>query len=218
MSLAQSSGTDLQDPTVISISKVGDSLLPVTGATFDVLITLSEMPKKDGFKKDQIDVSHATAADPVAIAPVKVTAAFADDGEGDLNVAGTRGTSTGRDGMHHRYVVTITPKYENKNDIVVKVKMFYDQEKVSPNSYTPKTRAADYTEGDDKLTVKVGKETAKTRSKRWHSGCYPGEVCRPGWWLPDRRREHSRIGNYSTCDWQRQDPRCDRGPACSIDV
>ena len=73
---AQSSGDDLQDPTVISISKVGDALLPVTGATFDVLITLSEMPKKDGFKKDQIDVTNATAADPVAIAPLKVAAAF----------------------------------------------------------------------------------------------------------------------------------------------
>ena len=58
------------DPDVISISKVGDSLLPVTGATFDVLITLSEIPRKDGFKKDQIDVSNATAADPVAIEPI----------------------------------------------------------------------------------------------------------------------------------------------------
>ena len=164
---AQSSGDDLQDPTVISISKVGDALLPVTGATFDVLITLSEMPKKDGFTKDQVDVTNATAADPVAIASLKDAAAFADDGEGegDLNAADTRGTSTGRDGMHHRYVVTITPKYENKNDIVVKVKMFYDQEKISPNSYTPKTRAADYDEGDDKLTVKVGKETAKPSLK-----------------------------------------------------
>ena len=80
----QSSDTDLQDPTVISISKVGDALLPVTGATFDVLITLSEMPKKDGFKKDQIDVTNATAADPVAIAPVKVAEAFgADDDDLD---------------------------------------------------------------------------------------------------------------------------------------
>ena len=160
---AQSSDTDLQDPTVISISKVGDALLPVTGATFDVLITLSEMPKKDGFKKDQIDVTNATAADPVAIAPMKVAEAF-DDND-DLKGAADRGTSTGRDGMHHRYVVTITPKYENKDDIVVKVKMFYDQETVSPNSYRPKTRAADYDEGDDKLTVKVGKEPVKPSLK-----------------------------------------------------
>ena len=61
---------DAGAPTVISISKVGASLLPVTpvtAATFDVLVTLSEMPRKDGFKKDHIDASNATAADPVAI-------------------------------------------------------------------------------------------------------------------------------------------------------
>ena len=39
-------------------------LRPVTAATFDVLITLSEEPRKDGFKKDHIDVSNATAGDP----------------------------------------------------------------------------------------------------------------------------------------------------------
>ena len=71
--VAVEADTDLGDPDVISISKVGASLLPVTDATFDVLVTLSEMPRKDGFKKDQIDVSNATAADPVAIAPVKVS-------------------------------------------------------------------------------------------------------------------------------------------------
>ena len=40
------------------------NLRPVTAATFDVLITLSEEPRKDGFKKDHIDVSNATAGDP----------------------------------------------------------------------------------------------------------------------------------------------------------
>ena len=38
----------------------GDVLLPVTAATFDILITLSEDPRKDGFKAAQIDVSNAT--------------------------------------------------------------------------------------------------------------------------------------------------------------
>ena len=135
------------DPDVISIIKVGDSLLPVTGATFDVLITLSEIPRKDGFKKDQIDVSNATAADPVAIEPI------------DEIIGGNDAMpSSGRDDMLHRYVVTITPKYENKDDIVVSVKMFYDQERDLQRSYTPPARATDYEEGNDKLTVKVGKE------------------------------------------------------------
>ena len=59
------------DPTVISIEKVGASLLPVT-EVFDVLITLSEMPRKDGFKKDHIDASNATVSDPVAIESMRV--------------------------------------------------------------------------------------------------------------------------------------------------
>ena len=148
------------DPTVISIEKVGDSLLPVT-EVFDVLITLSEMPRKDGFKKDHIDASNATVADPVAIEPMRVTEAFTDGVLKTGTSVGDRGTSTGRDGMHHRYVVTITPKFENKNDIVVKVKSFMDQEKPSGNAYTLLTTPGAYTEGDDQLTVKVGKEVLK---------------------------------------------------------
>ena len=61
----------------------------------------------------------------------------------------------------YRYVVTITPKYENKDDIVVKVKSFLDQEKPSGNAYMLPTAPSAYTEGDDKLTVKVGKEVLK---------------------------------------------------------
>ena len=147
-----------QNPTVISIERPGDVLLPVTAATFDVLITLSEEPRKDGFKKDHIDVSNATAADPVALDPVNQDL----NNNGTID-AGTETAWTGRDGMHHRYVVTITPKYENKNDIVVKVKMFYDQEMQTMRSYTPHARDAQYTEGMDKLTVKVGKEVLKDK-------------------------------------------------------
>ena len=145
---------------MISIVRPGDILRSVTAATFDVVITLSEQPRKDGFKKDHIDVSNATAADPVALDTVRDSEAFTDGVLKTGTSATDRGTSTGRDGMHHRYVVTITPKYENKNDIVVKVKMFYDQERTQ-RSYTPDTREADYDEGEDKLTVKVGKEVLK---------------------------------------------------------
>ena len=88
-------------------------LRPVTAETFDVLITLSEEPKKDGFKKDHIDAANATAGDPTFLDKMDQTATM---------------QSSGRDMMLYRYIVTITPKYENKNDIVVKVKSFYDQE------------------------------------------------------------------------------------------
>ena len=60
--------------------------------------------------------------------------------------------------------MTIAPKFENTNDIVIKVKAFED--KVLPNQqhnpnapykYTPPLSEAEYQEGFDKLTVKVGK-------------------------------------------------------------
>ena len=69
--------------------------------------------------------------------------------------------STGRDDKLYPYVLTITPKYENKNDIVVKVKAFEDMVLPTSNKYTPDTREADYDEGMDKLTIKVGKEAPK---------------------------------------------------------
>ena len=71
-------GVDEAAPDVYSIVRSGILLLPVTEATFDVVITLSEEPRKDGFKKDQIDVSNATAADPVLIR--KYTDDMVDDG------------------------------------------------------------------------------------------------------------------------------------------
>ena len=68
---------------------------------------------------------------------------------------------TGRDAMLHPYLVTITPKYENKNAIVVKVKTFEGQTIPAPgasNKYTPPVTEAAYTEGQEKLTIKIGKE------------------------------------------------------------
>ena len=124
-------------------------LRAVTAATFDVLITLSEEPKKDGFKKDHIDVTHATAGDPSLLDKMDET---------------TDMVATGRDDMLYRYLVTLTPKYENKNDIVLKVKSFYDQEKMTPQMYMPPTQEVSYVEGKDKLTVKVGKEVLKDKT------------------------------------------------------
>ena len=75
--------------------------------------------------------------------------------------------STGRDMKLYPYVLTITPKYENKDDIVVKVKAFEDMVLPSADTgkYTPETREADYTEGEDKLTIKVGKEAPVAKAE-----------------------------------------------------
>ena len=66
--------------------------------------------------------------------------------------------ATGTDKMLHLYVVTITPKFENKNEIVVKVKAFEDLSN-PPMKYMPPLTDRAYTEGYDKLTVKIGKES-----------------------------------------------------------
>ena len=149
-------GVPVGQPVVHAIARADGGLRPVTAATFDVLITLSEEPRKDGFKKDHIDVANATAGDPTLLDKIDAAAQ-------DSTVAGAM-KSSGRDGMLYRYIVTLTPKYENKNDIVVKVKSFMDQEKPSGKAYMPPPLASGYTEGDDQLTVKVGKEVLKDKT------------------------------------------------------
>ena len=140
------------DPTVYSIRRASDPLLPVTAATENVIILLSEQPKE--FTKDHVDVTNATWGDPVALVAID---------EVDVTNGTNNMPSTGRDMKLYPYVLTITPKYENKNDIVVKVKAFEDMVLPSADTgkYTPETREADYTEGEDKLTIKVGKEVLK---------------------------------------------------------
>ena len=56
------------DPTVYSIRRLSDSLLPVTAATENVIILLSEQPK--AFTKDNVDVTNATWIDPVALVAI----------------------------------------------------------------------------------------------------------------------------------------------------
>ena len=110
------------DPAVISIALAHGVLIPAagyTGGPFDVIITLSEKPKV--FTKDHVDVSNATWGDPVEL---------------QTQVADNM-SSTGRDGMLYPYVLTITPKYENANDIVMKVKAFEDLVLPISNKYTP---------------------------------------------------------------------------------
>ena len=145
-------------PTVYSIRRASDPLLPVTAATENVIILLSEQPKE--FKKDRVDVTNATWIDPLALEPIP------DDADGlDNDVASTADNmdSTGRDNKLYPYVLTITPKYANKDDIVVKVKAFEDMVLPDPSQptamkYTPPAREVNYVEGESKLTIKVGKE------------------------------------------------------------
>ena len=107
---AEPTGDGAGDPTVYSIRRASDPLLPVTAATENVIILLSEQPKE--FTKDHVDAANATWVDPVALVAID---------EVDPGML-----STGRDDKLYPYVLTITPKYENKNDIVVKVKAFED--------------------------------------------------------------------------------------------
>ena len=150
-------------PTVFSMRRTDDPLLPVTSETVNVIIILSEKPK--AFTKDNVDASNATWDDPVALEPIASDPDGADNQAGDPNgnpeaqaQAADNMPSTGRDDMLYPYVLTITPKYENKNDIVVKIKAFSDQVLPTAGEYDAPSRESDYDEGRSKLTIKVGKE------------------------------------------------------------
>ena len=145
--------TDNGTPTVFSIWRADVVPLPVTAATVDVYILLSEKPK--AFTKDHVDVTNATWGDPVALEAIPH-----DEDGADNNVATTEDNrlSTGRTPLLYPYLLTITPKYENKNDILIKVKAFEDMVLPTSFKYTPPTTEANYVEGRSKLTVKVGRE------------------------------------------------------------
>ena len=85
---------------------------------------------------------------------------YLEENIGDASLIGALQTSrpsTGTDGKLHRYYVVITPKFANKNDVVVKIKEFEDL--ASPAmKYIPPTTDRAYTEGFDKLTVQINRE------------------------------------------------------------
>ncbi len=162
---------DVDDPMVLSIRRAADPLIPITGATADVIILLSEKPHE--FKKAHVDVTNATWGDPVALVALDEDPNGPDNQPGDATAGGDNPDdaalqlrsqamdnmpSTGRDMMVYPYVLTITPTYKNKDDIVVKVKAFSDQVQPDANEYDVPSREADYVEGMSKLTIKVGKE------------------------------------------------------------
>ena len=142
------------NPTVYSIRRASDPLLPLKAGTENVIILLSEQPK--AFTKDHVDVTNATWVDPVALVAVP---------EVDVTNGTNNMPSTGRDDKLYPYVLTITPKYESTDDIVVKVKAFEDMvlptADTNTNKYPVPAREADYVEGMSKLTIKVGAGTPK---------------------------------------------------------
>ena len=159
-------------PAVYGISRLESDLRFNTGVIepFKVKIRLSEQPRT--FTTDHIDVTEGKATEIIRLPPVSPYILF-----GPFNDANFRFLpATGRGliwvgTVYYEYLVTIEPKFENKNDIVIKVKAFEDlvkpTSKYNPNApykYTPPTSENEYVEGFDKLTVKVGKEAPKDKT------------------------------------------------------
>ena len=102
----------------------------------------------------------------------KMEEEMADEMARDMYYAEEFGTpvhrGTGYDSMLHPFLVTITPKYANKNAVVVKVKEWEEQMIPAPGSsarkYTPPVGENDYVEGIDKLTIKIGKEVLAVKT------------------------------------------------------
>ena len=99
-------------PTVISVTDLpGAVIAPGNPDSFTFTVTLSEKPKE--FTKAHIDPSgNATIdTDPVALAAIAEPTIPANQStEDSLRL--------------YPYLVTITPKYESKDDIVIKIKSF----------------------------------------------------------------------------------------------
>ena len=90
----------------------GAVIAPGNPDSFTFTVTLSEAPAE--FKKAHIDPSgNATIdTDPVALAAIAEPTNPAE------------GLSTEASDRLYPYLVTITPKYESKDDIVIKIKSF----------------------------------------------------------------------------------------------
>ena len=150
---------NVQNPAVYDISLVDQ--VPHAGVTepFKIIITLSEEAKE--LKPADIDVTGGSATEVVRLTPIAPENFWLATGDPNNR---RFPPPTGRDFLYHRYLVTIAPKFENKNDIVIKVKAFEDKALPSrrnfgaPYKYTSPSSEAEYQEGFDKLTVKVGKE------------------------------------------------------------
>ena len=98
-------------PKTVSVTDLPLIVLgPGVHDAFSFTVTLSEMPKE--FKKDKLDLANATISDEPIALPAQAEA-MADD-------------STAASDMVYPYLVTVKPKYETKDDIVIKIKPFED--------------------------------------------------------------------------------------------
>ena len=149
-------------PDVLKIALVGEPFATVTTSEFQVHVLLSEDVRKDGLKKDGLDVGDATVKSVTKLASPPGTMLISDAGlvsRPDAALTGTAALSTlasWRDGKLHLYLVTLTTKGPGEKTATIKVKNFAGNEKPTVGSQMY-TRAADtaLVEGRDILTVKT---------------------------------------------------------------
>ena len=173
-------GDTVTEPYVLGISTTALRVRAGVTEPFEVKIRLSERPKT--FTTDHIDVVEGKATEIILLEPDIYFDTADEDFSGYMRAVGDMIEEsggfltvpyyppTGREHLYYSYLVTIEPKFENKNDIVIKVKAFEDLVKPTrfdphaPYKYTPPTAENRYIEGADKLTVKVGKEVLKDKT------------------------------------------------------
>ena len=158
-------GTERNFPKVPRVFEISTTALRARAGViepFEVTILLSEKPR--AFTTDHIDVTNGKATEIVPLSPVDPRR------YGFGSTVPTDFPPTGRHWLYYPYSVTIEPTFENKNDIVIKVKEFEDLVKPTrfdlqgPYKHTPPTSENEYFDGIDKLTVKVGKEVLKDKA------------------------------------------------------
>ena len=150
---------DTRSPDVLKIALVGEPFATVTTSEFQVHVLLSEDVKKDGLKKDGLDVGDATVKSVTKLASPSddMPIALVDRTTGNLAAAVNADTLTSwRDRKLHLYLVTLTTKGPGEKTATIKVKDFAGNEKPTVGSQMY-TRAADtaLVEGRDILTVKT---------------------------------------------------------------
>ena len=149
------------DPDPVSIALAPGMLIPAAGfkgATFDVIVTLSENPKEGAFPKALLTVAEGAASDGVFLGAIDAV----DGPDTDTNAEDV----TGRDGMHHQFLVTITPTAVDGNT-VIELNAFEDDERYTydndgidgagPNEWAPPASDFDRVAGMDTLTVKINR-------------------------------------------------------------
>ena len=160
-------------PYVLGISTTSPPARSGFTEPFEVKIRLSEKPRS--FTTDHIDVTEGKATEIIALEPVDPSNDDLSDymraiGDEIVGNVSPYYPPTGRHHLYYNYLVRIEPKFENKNDIVIKVKEFEDLVKPTrfhpnaPYKYTPPSFESQYIEGANKLTVKVGKEVLKDKT------------------------------------------------------